>query len=90
MIPGEIEALSFRIIEQEAGKHGFSDQEWQIVRRMIHTSADFEYLKSIRLHPDAIDVGKKAIQKGKTIFTDTNMVKAGIRSDLMNQFGVEV
>ena len=43
MRPDEIENLSFKIIDQEAGEHHFSSQEWSIVRRMIHTSADFDY-----------------------------------------------
>ena len=46
MTPEEIEAGSFRIIETEAGAHGRPDDEWQIVRRVIHTSADFEYVNS--------------------------------------------
>jgi len=42
MKPGEIERLSFKIIDSESGSHGFGTLEWNIVRRMIHTSADFE------------------------------------------------
>ena len=44
MKPEEIEAGSFRIIEAEAGEHGRPEGEWQVLRRVIHTSADFEYV----------------------------------------------
>ena len=42
MKPHEIEKLSFEIIDREAGDHGFNQEMWPIVRRMIHTSADFD------------------------------------------------
>ncbi|HAO21628.1 MAG TPA: precorrin-8X methylmutase, partial [Desulfobacteraceae bacterium] len=54
MRPEEIEVLSFQIIDREAGAHDFSLEQWAVVRRMIHTSADFEYMKTVRFHPDAI------------------------------------
>jgi len=87
MQPGEIEALSFKIIDAEAGPHGFTDDRWQIVRRMIHTSADFDYMESVRFHPEAIAAGIGAIKKGKTIVTDTNMALAGIRKGDLARFG---
>jgi precorrin-8X/cobalt-precorrin-8 methylmutase len=79
--PQGIEDLSFRIIDKEAGEHGFNFLEWPIVRRMIHTSADFEYIETIRFHPKAIDAGIKALKNGCSIITDTNMAKAGIRNN---------
>ncbi len=90
MKPQQIEDLSFKIIEGEAGDHGFNEQEWPIVRRMIHTSADFEYIKTIRFHPDAIAKGIQAIQKGCQIFTDTNMARVGIRKKEISDFGGRV
>ncbi len=90
MKPHEIEALSFDIINQEAGSHEFSEQEWTIVRRMIHTSADFEYKESIRIHPDALAAGLDAIRNGKTIITDTNMARVGIRQSDLSSFGATV
>ncbi len=79
MKPENIEKLSFQIIDKEAGDHGFSSLEWPIVRRMIHTSADFEYIKTIRFHKNAIDAAIRALKNGCSIFTDTNMARAGIR-----------
>ncbi len=47
---------------------------------MIHTSADFEYIETVRFHPDACNAGINAVKNGAPIFTDTNMAKAGIRN----------
>jgi precorrin-8X/cobalt-precorrin-8 methylmutase len=87
MNPAQIEALSFSIIDQEAGEHGFSAEQWPIVRRMIHTSADFDYLASVRLHPDAVRAGVQAIRQGRNVITDTNMARVGIRQKAIQQFG---
>ena len=67
MKPDEIEALSFKIIDREAGPHGFSDEQWPVVRRMIHTSADFEYKDSVRFHPDAVAAGMETIRRGANV-----------------------
>jgi precorrin-8X/cobalt-precorrin-8 methylmutase len=90
MNPGEIEALSFKIIDQEAGPHEFSVEQWAVVRRLIHTSADFQYMQTIRFHPDAIGAGIAAIRAGKPIITDTQMARAGIRRSDLKPFGVSV
>lgn len=87
MKPAEIEALSFRIIDQEAGDHGFPEDQWTIVRRMIHTSADFEYLTTVRFHAEAVGAGIAAITAGRNIVTDTNMARAGIRKSAIMRFG---
>lgn len=93
MKPQEIEDKSFQIIEEEAGAHGFDEREWPVVRRMIHTSADFDYIKSVRfyggrVHP--IDAGIRAILQGKNIITDTNMARVGIRQKEVAEFGGKV
>ena len=88
MKPDEIETLSFKIIDQEAGPHGFSDEQWPVVRRMIHTSADFEYKDSVRFHPDAVAAGMAALRAGKSIITDTNMARVGIRQRDLKPLGV--
>ncbi len=90
MKPHEIEALSFKIIDQEAGSHGFPSEQWSIVRRMIHTSADFDYMDSVRFHPNAVASGTAAIRSGKAIITDTNMARVGIRQTDLNAHGVRV
>jgi len=90
MKPHEIEQQSFAIIDAEAGPHEFSPEQWQIVRRMIHTSADFEYITSVRIHPRAVAAGIEAIRRGGTIYTDTNMARTGIRTRDLEAFGVQV
>ncbi len=90
MKPDEIENLSFQIIEREIGAHNLRNEQWIIVRRMIHTSADFGYKDMIRFHPDAIKSGLDAIRSGKNIITDTNMARVGIRKREIEQFGGRV
>jgi len=87
MKPHEIEAKSFAIIDAEAGPHNFASNEWKIVRRMIHTTADFEYMQMVRISNNAVAAGIKAIRNGCTVITDTNMAKTGIRKDLLAGFG---
>jgi len=90
MKPHDIERLSFQIIDGEAGDHGFPPDKWQVVRRVIHTSADFEWQNMIRLHPEAIASGMAAIRSGCAIITDTNMARVGIRQRDLTRFGVRV
>jgi len=90
MKPAEIEALSFKIIDQEVGPHDFSSDQWSVVQRMIHTSADFDYRDTVRFHPDAMTAGIKAIRNGKTIVTDTNMARVGMRKKDLDRFGAAV
>lgn len=90
MKPTDIETRSFAIIDAEAGPHGFTSDAWSIVRRMIHTTADFEYIEKVRLHPKAIESGLAALRSGRPIFTDTEMVRAGIRKADATRMGVSV
>ena len=87
MKPQEIEDLSFQIIEKEAGNHGFDERHWPVVRRMIHTSADFDYIDTIRFGSNAVEKGIAAIQRGCSLFTDTNMARVGIRKAEIAHFG---
>jgi len=90
MKPEEIESASFDIIDAEAGTHDFNEPQWSIVRRMIHTTADFEFKDMVRIHPGAIAAGIRAIRGGRMIITDTNMARVGIRAKELAQFGVTV
>ncbi|MCD6184867.1 MAG: precorrin-8X methylmutase [Deltaproteobacteria bacterium] len=90
MKPSDIETLSFKIIDKEAGEHNFSQKEWPIVRRMIHTSADFDYMKTVRFHPLAIEAAINAMQHGKTIITDTKMAMSGISKKKLEGFNVKI
>lgn len=88
--PEEIEAESFRIIDAEVGPHDWPAAEWSIVRRAIHTSADFDYTRSMVISPDAVDRGINALRAGRGIVTDTTMALAGINKGLLERFGIPV
>ncbi|MFH1134516.1 MAG: precorrin-8X methylmutase [Pseudomonadota bacterium] len=85
--PLEIEQRSFAIIDAEAPPHDHSPAVWSIVRRMIHTTADFEYASSVRIHPRALEAGIEALRRGRPLFTDTRMALAGLSRRLAH-FGV--
>lgn len=85
--PEEIEAESFRIIDAEAGPHPWSPAEWPVVRRVIHTSADFEYSRSMIFSANAVAGGVKALREGRGIVTDTTMALSGISKPRMEKFG---
>jgi precorrin-8X/cobalt-precorrin-8 methylmutase len=88
MRPEEIEAESFRIIDAEAGVHAWSPAEWPVVRRVIHTSADFDYARSMVFSRDAVERGVAALRRGRGIVTDTNMALAGIAKPRLAKFGI--
>jgi precorrin-8X/cobalt-precorrin-8 methylmutase len=88
--PEEIEAESFRIIDTEVGPHDWSAVEWPIVRRAIHTSADFDYARTMVFSADAVARGIDALRGGRGIVTDTTMALAGINKGLLNQFGAPI
>jgi precorrin-8X/cobalt-precorrin-8 methylmutase len=86
--PEEIEAESFRIIDAEAGGHCWSPREWPVVRRVIHTSADFDYARAMEFSEGAVERGIEALRRGRGIVTDTTMALAGINKRLLERFGV--
>ena len=77
---------SFAIIDREVGEHHLSPSEYAIARRVIHATADFEYLKLLKFSPDAIDSGIASLKQGVPIVTDVTMVKQGIRSLVAKTF----
>ena len=87
MPPEEIERKSFAIIEAEAPDHDWPPEAWRIIRRMVHASGDFEYVRSVRLHPGAVAAGIMAVREGRTILTDTRMAQAGISRRRLARFG---
>lgn len=88
--PHDIEKRSFTIIQQEMGDIKLNPETEPIIKRAIHTSADFDYLNSLKFSKNAVKKGKEAIKKGATIITDTNMVYAGINKKIAAKFGVNV
>ena len=89
--PAAIENKSFEIIETEVPEpRPYKGDQWLVVRRMIHTSADFELLSLVQFHPHAIEEGTKALLEGCLIVTDTKMAQMGITSRLIGQLGCRV
>jgi precorrin-8X/cobalt-precorrin-8 methylmutase len=91
MTPQEIEAESFLIIDREAcPQEQWSGEQWQIVRRMIHATADFDFIKTVRFHAEAIVAGCRALGSGAAIYTDTGMLAAAIGKGAQDAYGCEV
>ena len=89
--PQEIEKRSFEIIGEELAARGITlpmDQE-MITKRVIHTSADFEYTKTLMYSKDAVRIAQDLICEGADIVTDTNMALAGINKKALATFGGE-
>lgn len=88
--PQQIEEVSFQMIKDELGPHPFSDDEFKVVQRVIHASADFELGRSILFHPDAIRAGVESVQKGRNIIADVQMVQSGVSKPRIEKFGGNV
>ena len=89
LLPEEIEKRSFEIITEELKKKGISlpaEQE-NITKRVIHTSADFDYADTLVYSKDAVSIAKELIKNGADIVTDTNMALAGINKKVVAKLG---
>ncbi|MBN2643943.1 precorrin-8X methylmutase [Trichloromonas sp.] len=81
----EIEERSFSCIDTEAPAHDFSAEEWQVVRRLIHTTADFAMAELIRFSPQAIRSACTALKQGAAIYVDSNMIRSGLSLPRLQQ-----
>ena len=88
--PMEIETRSFEIITQELGDTPLVPGTELIVKRCIHTSADFDYAKNLCFSDHVVDKAIQAIKEGACIVTDTQMAKAGINKKALARYGGEV
>jgi len=87
-----IEKNSFDIIEDEIGKHTYNKEfEWEIVRRVIHATADFDFAGEQKLlfNHDAVLSGFHAIENKRNIITDVEMVRAGISKNSLNKLNLK-
>ena len=84
-----IEDKSMEIIESEIGSHPYSKDEWPIVRRVIHATADFDFARQnmIIFHKDAIKNGINALKNGCNIIADVNGVIGGFNKENLKEFG---
>lgn len=88
--PREIEERSFQIITEELAGRAFPKDQEDIIKRVIHTSADFEYADSLVFSEHAVELALDALRNGADIVTDTQMVKAGIHKVSLQKMGGEV
>ncbi len=82
-----IEDESFAAIDREAGPHGFEPDQWQVVRRAIYSTADFEFKDSMRFHPEAVRAGIDALRRGCPIVVDVKMIGAGLNERWLAAYG---
>ena len=89
--PAEIERESMRIIDRELAERGIvlPPEHAAVVKRVIHTTADFDYAKSLRFTADAVQKGAAAL-RGGVIVTDTNMARAGVSRAAAEKLGCNV
>lgn len=87
--PMDIEKRSFAIITEELG-YELPEDKAPIIKRCIHTSADFDYAQNLMFSDDVVEKALKALKNGACIVTDTQMAKSGINKKALQKFGGEV
>ncbi len=92
VLPGDIEKRSFEIIAEELSSMGISldPEQDPVIRRAIHTSADFDYAKTLHFSQDAVRIARDLIARGADIITDTNMALTGINKKRLAAYGGQV
>ena len=87
-----IEDESMQIIENEIGSHSYNKQEWPIVRRVIHSTADFDFARDNKIifHNDAIKNGLEALENGSSIVVDVNGIIGLLNKQNPKDFGNNV
>lgn len=88
--PEEIEARSMEIITGELGERTWPEPQFSIIKRCIHTSADFDYADNLCFSQDAAMIGIRALRAGASIVTDTKMAAAGINKKKLSAYGGQV
>ena len=89
-LPADIERTSISIITRELDELGLTPppETAAVVKRVIHTTADFDYAKNLRFTPGAVQAAVRALQRGAVIVTDTNMALAGISRPGLEKAGL--
>lgn len=90
MKPMDIETRSFEIISKELGERVFDRQNEPVIKRVIHTTADFEYADSLCFSEDVVNKAIAFIKEGACIVTDTQMAMSGINKPALSRLGCEV
>ena len=91
VLPEDIEKRSFEIIAAELKERGITlpAEQDMVTRRVIHTSADFDYAQTMTYSENAVEIAKELLRHGADIVTDTNMALAGINKTVLTSFGGE-
>ena len=89
ILPEEIEQRSFAIIEEELGEQVLNPVQAPVIKRVIHTTADFDYVENLCFSEQAVEKGVRALKDGACIVTDTEMARAGINKRALARFGGE-
>ncbi|CAM2967954.1 precorrin-8X methylmutase [Hathewaya histolytica] len=89
-VPMDIEKRSFEIIGEEMGPHNFDERELSIIKRTIHTTADFEYKDITYIREGSIDSALETLKEGVTIYTDTKMALSGINKKALEKLNCKV
>ncbi len=90
VLPMEIEKRSFEIITQELGDRILEEEKAPIIKRVIHTTADFEYADTLVFSENVVAKALEALKRGASIVTDTQMARAGINKKVLEKYGGEV
>lgn len=85
--PQEIELRSFEIIRHELGDTPIPSEQEPILKRVIHTTADFDYVRNLYFSETAVQAGLNALRSGAHIVTDTRMAEAGINKTALSKLG---
>ena len=85
-----IEDQSFAVIDAEVGPHAFPADEWQVVRRVIHATADFEFPSLMRFSQGAIASGIRALKAGCPLLVDVKMIAVGLNEQRLASYGCKV
>lgn len=88
--PMDIENRSFEIISQMLGDTQLDPENELVIKRVIHTTADFDYVDNLVFSPHAVEQGIAALKAGCPIVTDTQMAKAGINKTILEKLGGQV
>jgi precorrin-8X/cobalt-precorrin-8 methylmutase len=88
--PEDIEKKSMEMITKELGEKTLPEPQLSVLKRCIHTSADFDYYDNLVFSKNAVQIGIKALRTGADIVTDTKMAAAGINKTKLKQYGGEV
>jgi len=89
--PVEIEKQSMRIITELLGERAFAPHEAQIVKRIIHATADFDFADSTVISPGALESARQALLRGSCLLSaDTRMIVSGVNRGLLDKFGARL